>query len=146
LQKASHCGHEQIVQLLLDRGADTKCQGGEYGNALQTAAARGHEGTVQILLNEGADPNMKGDLHSNALLAASTSGLHRIVQVLLEAGADANATIDSVSTKKNHADINGKIREICRWFPDPAGIYGTALQAASAGGYDEVVRVLPERC
>ena len=38
LQAASVSGHEKVVQMLLDQGADVNAQGGEYGNALQAAS------------------------------------------------------------------------------------------------------------
>ena len=34
LQVASNAGHEAIVKLLIENGADLNAQGGEYGNAL----------------------------------------------------------------------------------------------------------------
>ncbi|KAH8686634.1 hypothetical protein GQ44DRAFT_780905 [Phaeosphaeriaceae sp. PMI808] len=36
-------GHDQIVKLLLDKGADVNAQGGKYSNALQAAIEGGHE-------------------------------------------------------------------------------------------------------
>ena len=33
----SVAGHERIVQMLLDKGADINVQGGEHGTALQAA-------------------------------------------------------------------------------------------------------------
>ncbi len=35
-------GHEKIVKILLDKGADVNTQGGEYSNALQAASSGGH--------------------------------------------------------------------------------------------------------
>jgi ankyrin repeat domain-containing protein 50 len=55
LQAASVRGHETIVELLLNNGADINAQGGDYGNALQAASAGGHETIVKLLLNNGAD-------------------------------------------------------------------------------------------
>jgi ankyrin repeat protein len=40
LQAASLQGHEAIVKLLLEKGADVNAQGGHYGNALQAASIR----------------------------------------------------------------------------------------------------------
>ncbi|KAH7012720.1 uncharacterized protein B0I36DRAFT_436694 [Microdochium trichocladiopsis] len=54
LQAASHEGHREDVQLLLDNGADVNAQGGYYGKAL------GHREIVQLLLDNGADVNAWG--------------------------------------------------------------------------------------
>ena len=54
LQAASWGGHNQVMQVLLDKGADVNAQGGYYGNALQAASHRGHEKVVQMLLEKGA--------------------------------------------------------------------------------------------
>jgi hypothetical protein len=36
-------GHQEIVKLLLDKGADLNAQGGIYGNALRAASEKGHQ-------------------------------------------------------------------------------------------------------
>ncbi len=46
-----------MVQMLLEKGADVKAQGGRYGNALQAASSGGHDQVVQMLLEKGADVN-----------------------------------------------------------------------------------------
>jgi hypothetical protein len=38
MQVASHGGHEQVDEILLDKSANVNLQGGEYGNALQAAS------------------------------------------------------------------------------------------------------------
>ncbi|KAF2186071.1 hypothetical protein K469DRAFT_707252 [Zopfia rhizophila CBS 207.26] len=55
LYLAAEHGHQKIVKLLLDKGADANAQGGVYGNALQAASFRGHEQVVKLLLDKGAD-------------------------------------------------------------------------------------------
>ena len=50
-------GHDQVIQLLLDYGADVNAQGGIYGNALQAAAYLENSQIVQMLLDHGADVN-----------------------------------------------------------------------------------------
>jgi ankyrin repeat protein len=53
----SYKGHEQIVRLLVEKGADANAQGGYYGNALQAASSEGHEQVVRLLVEKGADVN-----------------------------------------------------------------------------------------
>ncbi|KAK4220982.1 ankyrin repeat-containing domain protein, partial [Podospora fimiseda] len=60
LQAASSEGHQEIVKLLLDKGADVNAQGGFYGNALQAASSEGHQQIVKLLLDKGADVNAHG--------------------------------------------------------------------------------------
>ncbi|THX72751.1 Pfs, NACHT and ankyrin domain protein, partial [Aureobasidium pullulans] len=54
LVAASYRGREDIVQMLLDRGADINAKGRRYGTALQAALAEGHEKIVQMLLQYNA--------------------------------------------------------------------------------------------
>ena len=68
-----------VVKMLLDAGADVNAQGGEYGNALQTASSRGHEAVVKLLLENGADVNAQGGEYGNALQAASQGGHEQAV-------------------------------------------------------------------
>ncbi|KAL2046066.1 hypothetical protein N7G274_001513 [Stereocaulon virgatum] len=108
LQAASSGGHNFIVQMLLEKGADVNAQGGLYGNALQAASYKGHDQLVQMLLEKGADVNAQGGRYGNALQAASCEGHNQVVQMLLEKGADVNAQ---------------------------GGLHGNALQAASYKAY-----------
>ncbi|KAK1622056.1 ankyrin repeat-containing domain protein [Colletotrichum phormii] len=115
---ASFRGHDKIVQMLLNKGADVNAQGGDYGNALQAGSLEGHDKIVQMLLNKGADVNAQGGDYGNALQAGSLEGHDKIVQMLLNKGADVNAQ---------------------------GGEYGNALQAASYEGYHNIVQMLLDK-
>ncbi|KAK2732851.1 hypothetical protein FQN57_002463 [Myotisia sp. PD_48] len=91
LYAASFEGHEEVVQMLLDSGANVKLQ---YGNALYAASSEGHEKVVQILLDSGANVNAQYGKHGNALQAASSQGHDKLVQILLESGANVNVLSD----------------------------------------------------
>ena len=97
---------DEILQALLDNGADVNMQGGFYGNALQAVAANpgvsGHRlGAMQILVQRGADVNAHGGEYGYALIAAAANPTHPtetclestslILKFLLENGADPDA-------------------------------------------------------
>ena len=119
LHIAAQEAHDEVVQLLLDKGVDVNVQGGECGNALQVPCSKGHIQIVQLLLDRGADINFQNEYNENPLLVASSKGYIQIVQLLLDRGADLNAQSE--------------------------GYYGNALQAASWSGNIEIVQILLDR-
>ncbi|KAE9567466.1 hypothetical protein CGMCC3_g16399 [Colletotrichum fructicola] len=73
LQAASYRGHQEIVKLLLNQGADVNAQGGGYGNALQAASYRGHQEIIQLLLNQGADVKEQTSTYRAATTASTVT-------------------------------------------------------------------------
>lgn len=59
LHIASEHGHEAVVQLLLDKGAELEAKDDNGWTALHFAAEEGHEAIVQLLLDRGAEPEAK---------------------------------------------------------------------------------------
>jgi ankyrin repeat protein len=151
LQAASTRGHEQIVQLLLDRGAEVNAQGAYYGNALQAASGQGHEQIVQLLLNQGAEINERGGEYGNALQAASTRGHQQSIQLFLDRGADVNAQGGYYGNALQAASIRGHEQVIRLLLNEGAeidaqgGKYDNALQAASIAGQEQIVQLLLDR-
>jgi hypothetical protein len=114
---ASELGHEKIVRMLLNRGADVD-NGNRTSNALGAASSGGYENIVQLLLDRGADIGVQSRYDGDALQAASSEGHDKIVQMLLDRGANVNTH---------------------------CGDYSNALQAASSNGHDKIVQILLDR-
>ncbi|CAG8955662.1 hypothetical protein HYFRA_00010926 [Hymenoscyphus fraxineus] len=94
LQAAAYDGNEDILRLLLDRGANPNQKYGDdtYGTALQAAAFQGTLANVQLLVELGALINFsKVGLFGNPLYAACSTGRDEIVEFLISRGADVNA-------------------------------------------------------
>jgi ankyrin repeat protein len=77
-------GHETVVRLLLEKGADVKAKTSSGWTALHLAARGGHEAVVRLLLEKGADAKAKTSSGWTALHLAARVG-HEVVVRLLEA-------------------------------------------------------------
>lgn len=110
-------GHDDVVQILLDAGADVNLAG-VAGPPIMIASLKGYDTVAQMLLNAGAHVNTQGPCPFGALIEASQQGHTAVVQTLLQAGAGAD-------------DMEGAHLG-----------YATALQAASAHGHVEIVQYL----
>lgn len=151
LHWASSRGHHEIVEILLDKGADVNFQGGIYGTALCAASSRGHTSIVQILLDKGADVNAKGGegrSFDNALYAACEVGCDKIVQILLGRGAKVNVPGGFHGYALHAACDRGHIKIVQVLLGQGAevnaqgGCMNTALQAACQGGHIKIVQAL----
>ena len=87
LSEAAAHGYIDIVQMLLDAGADLN-----LGNEtpLYIAARNGHINIVQALIDAGADLNQVNNLDQTPLYFAIYNNQSRIASLLITAGADVN--------------------------------------------------------
>ena len=150
LQAASYHGSKEVVQLLLEHGANINAEGGEFGNALQVASYNGSKEVVQLLLEHGANINAEGGHFGNALQAASYNGGKEMVQLLLEHGAKINAEGGKYGNALQAASYHGS-KEVVQLLLEhganinaEGGHFGNALQAASCYGGKQVVQLLLE--
>jgi len=94
---ASEGGHEALVRLVIDRGADVSASD-EAGQApLHLALQEGHEATAQLLISRGADLTAASKRGHTPLHLAALKGYEAIAQLLIDRGADPTA-----------ADIRGR--------------------------------------
>ena len=68
---ASGCGHEQMVEMLLKRGASVNLQDGKGYTALTAAAFRNHSSIVRRLLQAGAQSDLRTVYGHTALFMAT---------------------------------------------------------------------------
>ncbi len=89
---AAQSGHMEVMEVLLDRGADVNAQNETGQTALIGAASLGDAELVNFLLDRGADPNITNkESGFTALIAATWSDYPEIVETLLRKGAQVNA-------------------------------------------------------
>ena len=103
-------GDVDLVEKLLQCGADANVRGPDGAGLLQVAAVFGVLEALAILLKAGADPNARGGEYGNALQAiAAYDGLKlNALDLMLSAGAD----IDLQGGKFGHALVAAAATEL----------------------------------
>ncbi|OAQ60148.1 ankyrin repeat domain-containing protein [Pochonia chlamydosporia 170] len=143
-------GKEELVQMLLENGADVTAKDNDGWTALHLAVALGHEGVVRVLLENGADVTAKHNDGWTALHLAAMVGHDGVVRAFLENGADVTAKDDDGRTALRFAAATGHegvVRELLENGADVTAKSNdglTALQGAARIGHKEVVQVLLE--
>ena len=78
----SYRGHESIVRVLLEAGADKDSKNNDGNTALMYASMFDHQSCVRALLEAGADKEAKDKDGKTALMLASEKGHEAVVTVL----------------------------------------------------------------
>lgn len=97
LHYAVAAGHEIVVKLLLDRGADVEAES-RGKRALHEAIKSPHTNIVKLLLEHGADANSKISCAVSAPYTSVCDQEEASTQMLLDYWADANARDESGAT------------------------------------------------
>ena len=88
----------EMVQLLLDHGAEVNIQNERKVSALMLAASKGNIEVAKKLLERGADVSLKGEEESTALLSVLSADDHAVPQ---------QSKIDIVKLLLEYGDIRG---------------------------------------
>lgn len=114
-----NCRNPEMIQFLLERGADRDAKDLDGATALHRAAERGKLPEIRLLLERGANVNSRQTDGTTPLMLAAQFGHYDAVQLLLDYGADAKLT------KSNGAAAVD--------FARASGDYGTAPMLERAG-------------
>ena len=93
LQYVAEIGDCDLIDLLLDAGADVNKMSSNKSTSLKEAALCGKDKSVRRLIEAGADVNV-----SKALMQAAMYGQYKCMSVLIESGADVNITVEDGET------------------------------------------------
>ncbi len=106
---AAFFGHEEIVAVLLARGADasTPSRNDMRVTPLNSAVAAGHSAIARTLVEAGADIHAKQRHGWTPLHAAAEHGDRDLVAFLLARGADPNAKTDAGMNAADYARSKG---------------------------------------
>ncbi|XP_039629686.1 ankyrin repeat and KH domain-containing protein 1 isoform X3 [Polypterus senegalus] len=109
-------GHEELVSVLLARGANIEHRDKKGFTPLILAATAGHVGVVEILLDKGGDIEAQSERTKDTPLSlACSGGRQEVVELLLLRGAN-----------KEHRNVSDY----------------TPLSLAASGGYVNIIKIL----
>ena len=83
LHLAAIKGHDAVLQLLIDKGADIAAKGKDQRTPLELAAENGYSSIVKHLIAAGADLNMDADRRPLMLRRIIEKGHHEIADLLM---------------------------------------------------------------
>jgi ankyrin repeat protein len=151
---AARVGHDQMVRLLITRGANVneRSRCGFQFSALHLAARMGHLQVLQELLAAGADVEAMTNAGSKShtpLCAAIMAGQEGAVQLLLANGAEVNTPLSNgmspllVAANGGHAEVFKLLlaagADVNYAYPNNNK---TALHGAAAFGHVEITELL----
>ena len=154
LTLAAAGGHNDIVQLFIDRKADIEHKDKKGQTPLLLASYQGHSSTVKILLDSGADIEAQSDrTKDTALAVACSAGRLEVVEILVARNANlehrnlSDYTPLSLAASAGHVDI---IRLLLDHGADINSRSGSKLgisplMLASMNGHVQAVHILLDR-
>ncbi len=111
---AAKYGHKDVVELLINRGANIMARDNNGWTALILSAKYGHKDVVELLINIGANIEARNNYGETSLMLAACNGYKEVIELMVGRGADIEARNNSGDTalilsfsfdKKNIAKI-----------------------------------------
>ena len=111
LNIATGLGHTQIVNILVDYGADVNAVDYMDNTALTLAAANGNKAVIETLVAAGADIDHQNILGATAIMSAAKNGHTDLAQFLAEQGANPEIRSYSGYNVSQYADYDAIIKK-----------------------------------
>jgi hypothetical protein len=128
--------HVDLVQLLLEYGADMAAKDGDFGHSpLHWAAIVGKAEASLLLLEHGADVSAKDKAGMTPLCCAALQGHRAVALVLLENGADVSSLDVAGRTALHLASMQGHAELVQLLIEHQANVLAEDNHGATAGDY-----------
>ncbi|PAA61004.1 hypothetical protein BOX15_Mlig022265g5 [Macrostomum lignano] len=141
-------GHIEVIQTLLDGGADPEIPDSRGVTALWTATSYGFYEIVKLLIDSRCNYNATRSNGESCLWVACQSNFRQIVELLIGLGADSELARDDGHTPLMAAAEGGFVDIVKILIDYQANIEArctdgqTALSLAACNGHDSVVKLL----
>ncbi|XP_078608281.1 uncharacterized protein LOC144880137 isoform X2 [Branchiostoma floridae x Branchiostoma japonicum] len=153
---AAQEGHMEVVQQLLEAGAELNDTDQDGCTPLYMAASKNHVDVVQQLLKAGAEVDKAKQDGTTPLSTAAQNGHVEVVQQLLKAGAEVNKADEEgftplyVAAQEGHVEVvqqllkaGAEVDKVAQVTDNEGSCQGiTALHGAAIGGHFEVAAAL----
>ncbi len=146
LMAAAAGGHDRVVRVLLDAGADPSARDDENYNPL-SLAAEGHVAVVQQLVDAGSDLDVQSFEGATPLLVAVLADHPEVARILVDAGASTESR-GPLGIGPLTAALDQDNPTLCQILldagadPNARSLGGPALHQAMEKGWLEVVQAL----
>ena len=145
---ASHCGNDEIVDLLIQNNARLDAVDGSGSTAVHLAASRGHLEVLGLLLSENVDIETRNSQGRTALWLAADQGQLDAIRMLVATQAKVNTRADNQMTALHVAAKRGDVNIVDFLISQGADLEAkdasmmSALHYASEEGHLSVMELL----
>ena len=148
LHIAAMAGYKEVVEFLIEKGADVNQQDNELATPLHMAAMEGHKRVVEFLIEKEANVDQQDDLQATPLHWAASSGYKGVVEFLIEKGANVDQQDKERVTPLHMAAMGGHKGVVEFLIEKEANVDQqdkervTPLHMAAQKGHLETVKIL----